>query len=152
MWAEMVLVLRDGNLIPNAVKWDDEIISDILITHNKMKAEQAKEITQSMREDIEKMGLNEIKLPLLEKIIDAKMLEYGITDTHPIHLNSLSFAKHTSFSLSDNAHKVLKKRYLKKDSNGDTIETADEMFRRVAHHIAKAENNYAGKEQAQKME
>ena len=152
MWAEMVLVLRDGNLIPNAVKWDDELISDILITHNKMKAEQAKEITQSMREDIEKMGLNEIKLPLLEKIIDAKMLEYGMADTHPIHLNSLSFAKHTSFSLSDNAHKVLKKRYLRKDANGDTIETADEMFQRVAHHIAKAEIPYKGEKQAEKME
>ncbi len=42
MWAEMVLVLRDGNLIPNAVKWDDGLISDILATHNKMDIEQAK--------------------------------------------------------------------------------------------------------------
>jgi len=91
MLAEMVLVLRDGNLIPNAVKWDDELISDILITHNKMNIEQAKEITQSLREDMEKMDLNEIKLPLFEKIIDAKMLEYGMSETSPIHLNHLSF-------------------------------------------------------------
>jgi ribonucleoside-diphosphate reductase alpha chain len=152
MWAEMVLVLRDGNLIPNAVKWDDELISDILITHNKMKIEQAREITQSMREDIEKMGLNEIKLPLLGKIIDAKMLEYGMADTRPIHLNNLSFTKHTNFPLSDNAHKVLKKRYLRKDANGNTIETADEMFRRVAHYIAMAEKNYTGEKQAGKTE
>jgi len=152
MWAEMVLVLRDGNLIPNAVKWDDELISDILITQNKINIDQAKEITQSMREDIEKMGLNAIKLPLLEKIIDAKMLEYGMAETHPIHLNHLSFEKHRNFPLSDNAHKVLKKRYLRKDANGDTVETADEMFRRVAHHIAMAEKNYMGEEQAQKME
>ena len=152
MWAEMVLVLRDGNLIPNAVKWDDGLISDILATHNKMDIEQAKEITQSMREDIEKMGLNEIKLPLLEKIIDAKMLEYGMPKPSPIHLNRVSFEKHRNFPLSSNANKVLKKRYLRKDANGDTVETADEMFQRVAHHIAMAEKNYAGEEQAQKME
>ena len=152
MWAEMVLVLRDGNLIPNAVKWDDGLISDILATHNKMDIEQAKEITQSMREDIEKMGLNEIKLPLLEKIIDAKMLEYGMPKPSPIHLNHVSFEKHRNFPLSSNANKVLKKRYLRKDANGDTVETADEMFQRVAHHIAMAEKNYAGEEQAQKME
>ena len=152
MWAEMVLVLRDGNLIPNAVKWDDELISDILITQNKINIDQAKEITQSMREDIEKMGLNAIKLPLLEKIIDAKMLEYGMLKTSPIHLNTLSFEKYNTLPLSDNAHKVLKKRYLRKDANGDTVETADEMFRRVAHHIAMAEKNYMGEEQAQKME
>ena len=152
MWTEMVLVLRDGNLVPNAVKWDDELIRDILITHNKMNTGRAKEITQSMREDIEKMGLNEIKLPLLEKIIDAKMLEYGMADTSPIHLNSFSFTKHTNFPLSENALKVLKKRYLRKDAHGNTIETADGMFRRVAHHIAKAEIQYNGEKQAEKME
>jgi len=152
MWSEMVLVLRDGNLIPNAVKWDDELISDILVTQNKMNIKAAKEITQSLREDIEKIGLNEIKLPLLEKIIDAKMLEYGMTKTSPIHLNQLSFEKHKKYPLSGNAHKVLKKRYLKKDANGNTVETADGMFRRVAHHIAMAEKNYTGEEQARKME
>jgi len=34
MWAEMVVVIRDGNLLPNSVKWDDQLISDILVTQN----------------------------------------------------------------------------------------------------------------------
>ncbi len=152
MLAEMVLVLRNGNLIPNAVKWDDELISDILSTQNKITIEQAKEITQSLREDIEKMGFNEVKLPLLEKIIDAKMLEYGMTKTNPIHLNQLSFEKCRNFPLSTNAHMVLKKRYLRKDAHGNTVETADEMFRRVAHHVAMAEKNYTDEDQAKQME
>jgi ribonucleoside-diphosphate reductase alpha chain len=41
--------------------------------------------------------------------------------------------------LSENALEVLNKRYLKKDSDGNVIETPEEMFRRVAHHIAKTE-------------
>jgi hypothetical protein len=33
------------------------------------------------------MGLNEIKISLLGKIIGAKMLEYGLTKATPIHLH-----------------------------------------------------------------
>ena len=44
--------------------------------------------------------------------------------------------------LTQNALTVLEKRYLKKDSQGQIIETPEEMFRRVAKHIASAELNY----------
>ena len=42
-------------------------------------------------------------------------------------------------NLSENALRVLERRYLKKDSQGQVIETPDEMFRRVAQAIASAE-------------
>jgi len=44
--------------------------------------------------------------------------------------------------LSPNALTVLEKRYLKKDQNGQVIETPAEMFRRVAGAIAQAERAY----------
>jgi len=44
--------------------------------------------------------------------------------------------------LSQNALTVLEKRYLKKDSQGRVIETPEEMFRRVAKHIASVEASY----------
>ncbi|HDZ77529.1 MAG TPA: hypothetical protein ENH41_05555, partial [Candidatus Omnitrophica bacterium] len=50
--------------------------------------------------------------------------------------------------LSDNALKVLERRYLKKDAEGKVVETVDEMFRRVAGALAKAEKLY-GKKQSQ---
>ncbi len=152
MWAETVLVLRDGNLLPNAIKWDDQMISDILITENQINSDKAIRITRSLREDIERMGLNEVQVPLLEKIIDAKMLEYGFTKARPIHLHQLLVKRENGLNLSANALRVLKKRYLRKDANGDVVETPDEMFRRVAHHIAMAEKNYASPDQARKME
>lgn len=40
--------------------------------------------------------------------------------------------------ISDNALVVLKGRYLKKDAEGNVIETPDEMFRRVAKNLAQA--------------
>jgi ribonucleoside-diphosphate reductase alpha chain len=152
MLAETVLVLRDGNLIPNAVKWSDDIISDILVTQNEINSEQAKEVTLSLREDIEKMGLNEIKLPLLAKIIDAKMLEYGFTHTKPIHLTQQYFDQGIESRLSSNALTVLNRRYLRKDGDGQVIETPEEMFRRVAHNVSLAELNYPSADRVQEME
>ncbi|MCX6000624.1 MAG: vitamin B12-dependent ribonucleotide reductase [Chloroflexi bacterium] len=45
----------------------------------------------------------------------------------------------TGLKLSPNALRVLEKRYLKKDEQGRVMETAEEMFRRVARSIASAE-------------
>ncbi|MCK4221781.1 MAG: ribonucleotide-diphosphate reductase subunit alpha, partial [Dehalococcoidia bacterium] len=44
--------------------------------------------------------------------------------------------------LSDNAMRVLQKRYLMKGAEGEVIETPQELFRRVAKHIASAEPRY----------
>jgi len=43
---------------------------------------------------------------------------------------------------SDNALRVLERRYLTKDGEGRVIETPQELFRRVARHIASAELTY----------
>jgi len=47
-----------------------------------------------------------------------------------------------SINLTENAHRVLEKRYLEKDKSGKVIETPEEMFRRVARTIASAESIY----------
>ncbi|MFA6349654.1 MAG: vitamin B12-dependent ribonucleotide reductase [Candidatus Omnitrophota bacterium] len=47
-----------------------------------------------------------------------------------------------ALKLSENALKVLERRYLKKDENGKIVETPLEMFNRVAHAIASAEKFY----------
>lgn len=44
--------------------------------------------------------------------------------------------------ITQNAKVVLEKRYLAKDIEGNVIETPEEMFKRVAKHIAKADKIY----------
>jgi ribonucleoside-diphosphate reductase alpha chain len=50
--------------------------------------------------------------------------------------------------LSENALRVLEKRYLKKDSGGRVTETPGDMFRRVAETVAGAEGLHGGDEDA----
>jgi ribonucleoside-diphosphate reductase alpha chain len=44
--------------------------------------------------------------------------------------------------LTENAVRVLRNRYLRKDANGQILETYDQMFRRVARSISEAELSY----------
>jgi ribonucleoside-diphosphate reductase alpha chain len=46
--------------------------------------------------------------------------------------------------LSDNARTVLLKRYVRHDENGDATESVEEMFWRIAYHIAEAEEEWGG--------
>ena len=52
-----------------------------------------------------------------------------------------------TLELSENALKVLQRRYLNKDAEGKIIETPDEMFRRVAKAIAIADKQYGATDQ-----
>ena len=71
------------------------------------------------------------------------LMEFGLTKPSPIRLDQSIFLKNRLI-LSDNARRVLRRRYLKKDSQGKVTETPDRMFQRVARHIAKAEKKFGG--------
>jgi len=46
--------------------------------------------------------------------------------------------------LSENSYKVLTRRYIRKGDNGELVETPEEMFWRVAYHVAKVEEKWGG--------
>ena len=50
-------------------------------------------------------------------------------------------------NLSENAIKVLERRYFKKDERGDILERPVDMFVRVARNIASAEKKYGKTEE-----
>lgn len=52
----------------------------------------------------------------------------------------------SNISLMPNAQKVLEKRYLKKNEEGKVVETAEDLFRRVAKTIASADATYGKSE------
>ena len=96
---------------------------------------QAAEIQSMVRSIILK-----IKREETEQKTDSD--EKKITKTPPkLNILEVQAAKNKAI-ISNNARAVLERRYLVRDEKGRVIETPEDMFRRVAHHIAKAELNY----------
>ena len=46
--------------------------------------------------------------------------------------------------LTDNARQVLERRYVRRGDDGKPAESVEEMFWRVAYHVAKAEEDWDG--------
>ena len=145
------LVTKDGTFDLAAYRWDDNLFSDMLIRESSIDSTRAMDISRSLREEIHQMELKTITIPLLEEIVEAKLLEYGLKKNTPIKLEGSLFLKE-EICLSENALTVLKNRYLKKDSNGNLIEAPDQLFKRVAHHIALAEKKYGNDSTIEKVE
>jgi ribonucleoside-diphosphate reductase alpha chain len=57
-----------------------------------------------------------------------------------------------SLKLTENALTVLKRRYLRKNEKGEVLETPQDMFVRVAHHLAKADEAYASDSEVKALE
>ncbi len=148
---QKILITDEGHVDLNIYQWDDQLFSDILAKDNPIQTDQALHISQFLREQIINMDNPTITMPVVDKIIQTKLLEYGLTQASPIRLDKSIFIKN-GLNLTDNAKNVLKRRYLKKDLKGNAVETPGKMFKRVAHHIAKAEINYGNEADVKKME
>jgi len=146
-----ILVTEGAQLDLSAYWLDDHLFSDILVKENQINSDQAMDISRFLREEIDKTEHQTITMSLIEKIIETKLLEYGLAKVTPIRLDKSIFIKHGPV-LSDNAKAVLERRYLKKNNKGEVIEQPEEMFKRVANNIAKAEEKYKTSSQEGKME
>ena len=68
----------------------------------------------------------------------AAVVKQGLLPTPPIPTDL------PSIDLTENSSQVLERRYLRRGEDGNPIETIDEMFWRVAYHVAKAEEQWDG--------
>jgi len=93
------LVKEDAQVDLRTCNWDDLRFSDILVKQNNVDAEQAMGISKSLREEINRMENPTITLSVLEKLIGAKMVEYGYPDTASweASLSSTRFSKYKIF-------------------------------------------------------
>jgi ribonucleoside-diphosphate reductase alpha chain len=146
-----ILITDEGAFDLRAYNWDDDRFSDLLVKDNSINTDQAMDISRFLRREIANMELHTIPMPVIEQMIEAKLSEYGLVKASPVRLDTSIFVK-KGVLLSDNAIKVLERRYLKKDDQGRPVETPEQMFRRVAHHIARAEEAYEGEARAREIE
>ena len=69
--------------------------------------------------------------------------EYSQLNSEQPGQRKIEFAPpHPEVKLTENAYKILKKRYLKKGENGEPAETPEQLFWRVARNVAEADRFY----------
>jgi ribonucleoside-diphosphate reductase alpha chain len=114
------------------------------ITDRKMLERFTEQVTQRLEVAQPLPGMEEFVPPRHRHPISPSRLQAIVSEV----LTADEFSPQASsqvicgIELSDNALRVLERRYLKKDGEGKVIETPQELFRRVAKHIASAELLY----------
>ncbi|MDI6769034.1 MAG: adenosylcobalamin-dependent ribonucleoside-diphosphate reductase [Anaerolineales bacterium] len=76
--------------------------------------------------------------PLATKVVAPLATKKGLLPTPPIPEDL------PRVELTENARQVLVRRYVRRGEEGEPIETPEEMFWRVAYHIAKVEEAWGG--------
>jgi ribonucleoside-diphosphate reductase alpha chain len=106
----------------------------------KKQTPSASQIEVAVQEILaEKTKIAEPPAPKLETEVKPKATKIKIAEKPAPKTETKAKLR---IELTQNALTVLEKRYLTKDGQGKVIETPDEMFRRVAKHIASAEHVY----------
>ncbi|MCJ7810425.1 MAG: hypothetical protein MUP26_09210, partial [Desulfobulbaceae bacterium] len=88
-----MLVTEEGVFDLDKYRWDDRKCSDLLLKENLINTDQAMDISKFLSEQIASLNLQKITLPFIENMIEAKLLEYGLTKTSPVRLDRSIFKK-----------------------------------------------------------
>lgn len=148
---------RDGSIVRfNKTKIEDAVEKaafEVLAKREKAKT-VSRRVTKAVLKQISQQY--EGKIPNIENIqdtVETVLMSEGYSHIARSYIlyredrSQLRFTK-SALGLKDdlklpiNTMEVLKRRYLLKDENRNIVETPSELFRRVAHHVAKAEDNF----------
>jgi len=111
-----------------------------LIPKQEMEEPSAFQIEVAVKEILaEKTKQTEPPIPKIGTEVKPEVKKTKSTERPPAKMKTKA---KLGIELTQNALTVLEKRYLKKDNQGQIVETPEEMFRRVAKYIASAELNY----------
>jgi len=146
-----IIVTEEGTVDLETHTWDEERFGAALADANRLDKTCAMQISRFMRQAVEELNIHRVTAPVIDEMLKAKLEEYGVPAAAAVPLKKHFFIRN-GIKLSSNADTVLRRRYLKKDSQGNVVETPAAMFRRVARHIAASELNYGPPEQAAEYE
>ena len=124
-----------------------QVIAETNEPSNTVKPQEAEAKHEAKRE-YEKQPVEEKPVETVKKT--PKIAAPKKTKTKVVRTKIATSSEALEFS--ENAMRVLEKRYLKTDDQGKAIETPYDMFRRVAHNIASAELIYGTEEDAKYWE
>src|SRR5512139_2111248 len=95
------LITQEGRFDIGSFTWDDQLFTDLLVRENPIDPDQALVISRCVREEISKMEVQTITLRVIEKMIEDKLMEYGLTKPSPVRLDKAIFLRE-ELKLSEN--------------------------------------------------
>jgi ribonucleoside-diphosphate reductase alpha chain len=148
---------RDGRIVPFDQNKITEAIWNAAKSVGGTDKELAKKISNQVAAVLEVFFKDKTEAPTVEQIqdlVEKILIENGHAKTAKAYIlyrqkqndlrdkkaEIIGEEKETIFSL--NALKVMQQRYLLRDEKGNIKETPEQLFRRVAHNIAKADLGY----------
>ena len=146
---------RDGTIVPfdeeKLTKAIENVFLDSKQKNTKQGAKYAKIILDSLEkqfkgiipstQDIEDILLESFRKSKQQVLVDA-FAAYKKKHKEAFGFKTI-FGVRDDIGLSENAVKVLAKRYLLRNLEGSIVETTSRMFRRVAHAIASIDAKYS---------
>ncbi len=160
-------IKRDGRIVP----FDKNKIAEAIFKAAESVGGSDTELSKKLAEEVcqklqEKYNKEELTSETVQDLVEKVLIERGHAKTAKAYIlyrhkkteeknrQTLIIGEmdHESKMLfSDEALKILEKRYLLKDQSGNLIETPSGMVRRVAKHIAKADELYGAPEEQVKQ-
>lgn len=147
------IIKRDGSIVDFDGGKIQTAIEKALRATNEDPA-QAKEISSAVVEELERrFGTLKPSVEDIQDIVEQKLIDHGKYETAKAYIiyraarTQLRYDKkilgyRDTLKLPLNSLRVLEARYLRKDPTTGQVESPADMFRRVAHAIAQADNNY----------
>ncbi len=158
---------RDGSIVGfDASKIERAIGRAALeVLHDESRVQVvARRVTEAVVEKLaEEYGGKTPGIENIQDVVEAALMSEGYSNIAKSYIlyrerkSQERFAK-SALGLKDdlklpiNTVEVLKRRYLLKDENRRIVETPSELFRRVAHHVARAEADYESDESVDDIE
>lgn len=147
---------RSGEIVPFDQKKITMAIYKAMMATKQGSRKKAKELSDKVVEILEKkFGAKKIpEVEQIQDIVEQVLIKDGQTIVAKAYILYRQRHKEmreikealigvpVAIKLTVNGLTVLKKRYLRKDENGQIIETPSELFKRVANNVAYADNLY----------
>jgi ribonucleoside-diphosphate reductase alpha chain len=124
---QLPIVIFDNVGVDEDILWDSSSVVDALIRQRSIEPDAAKRISKEVEAELGQDSSGRVTPRAVISLLDEKLIKHGFDQ---------------ELKLSENAVRVLEKRYLRKGMDGKPIERPKDMFARVARSIALADRSF----------
>jgi ribonucleoside-diphosphate reductase alpha chain len=121
-------VVLFADLAPDAqAAWDPAEVAQALVRQRAIEPDAARRISKEVEGELHRLNLERVTPQAIHALLDEQLVRHGFE---------------AELGLSENAVRVLERRYLKRDAEGRVLERPKDLFARVARAIAEADRHF----------